>query len=159
MFVNKLSVSILSFLVSLLTLSTPQDALAQAGGSTGGDMTSLILQLVIIFGIFYFLLIRPQQKKLKLHKEMTNTLSKGNKIVTSGGIIGVVTKASDEDKIIEVEISAGVRIDVLRSSVSDRLEEKAKISKVVADDKEEKKPSKAATKTKKKAATTKTKAK
>jgi len=62
----------------------------------GGDLIASLLPLVVLFGIFYFLIIRPQQKQAKQHREMLSSLAKGDKIVTSGGLIVEVTKVEEE---------------------------------------------------------------
>ena len=67
-----------------------QNAYAQ-GGQPQGDSTSFIIMMVLMFGAFYFLLIRPQQKKQKAHKELVASLSVGNEILTAGGILGKIT--------------------------------------------------------------------
>ena len=72
--------------------------------------------LVLIFVVFYFLLIRPQQQRQKETKAMLAALKRGDKVITGGGILGVVTKAKDND--VEVEIAEGVRINVLRDTIS-----------------------------------------
>jgi len=76
------------------------------------------LPLILIFGVFYILLIRPQQKKVKTHREMLNNLKKGDKIITSGGIIGKVNKVHDNRELI-VEISDNVEIKVAPGMVTD----------------------------------------
>jgi len=91
-------------------------AYAQAGGGFGG-MESL-LPLVLIFVVFYFLLIRPQQKKQKAHREMLGELRRGDRIVTAGGVIGTITRVNSDTEIT-VEISEGVRVKVVRAMVSD----------------------------------------
>lgn len=91
-------------------------AYAQAGGGFGG-MESL-LPLVLIFVVFYFLLIRPQQKKQKQHREMLGELRRGDRVVTAGGVIGLITRVNSDSEIT-VEISEGVRVKVVRSMVSD----------------------------------------
>ena len=85
-----------------------------AGQQSGGGFQGLIMMLVI-FGIFYFILIRPQQKKMKEHKKLIEGLKKDDKIVTAGGIYGVVKNASTNT--LTVEIADGVRVKVSRSSV------------------------------------------
>lgn len=99
------------------------EALAQAAGDAGvgGGMAGLMQMapLLLIFVVFYFLLIRPQQKKMKQHQAMTQALKRGDKVVTNGGILGVVTKANDGDSELEVEIAQGVKVRILRSAVSD----------------------------------------
>jgi len=93
-------------------------AYAQAGGAAPGfDMISL-LPLVLIFVVFYFLLIRPQQKKMKAHREMVSALKRGDKVLTAGGIIGTVVKVEDDDTLL-VEIAKDVRVRVARSTISD----------------------------------------
>ena len=73
------------------------------------------LPLILIFGVFYILLIRPQQKKVKEHKAMVESLKKGDKIVTSGGITGTISRVVDNDKI-EVEIADNVTVEVIRGT-------------------------------------------
>ncbi len=92
-------------------------AYAQAAGG-GGDIFSAILPLVLIFAVFYFLLIRPQQKKMKEHRSMVENVRRGDTVVTGGGIIGRVTKVKDE-ATIQVEISENVRIDVVKGTVTE----------------------------------------
>ncbi|HEY4164005.1 MAG TPA: preprotein translocase subunit YajC [Dongiaceae bacterium] len=75
--------------------------------------------LILIFGVFYFLMIRPQQKKAKEHQALVRAAKKGDRIVTSGGILGVITKANEADNDVEVEISQGVKVRVVRSAISD----------------------------------------
>jgi len=90
-------------------------AYAQAAGA-GSAFTSFV-PLILIFAIMYFLLIRPQQKKLKDHKAMVEALRRGDQVLTQGGIMGKVLKVND-DGILEVEIADGVKVRVLRSSIS-----------------------------------------
>jgi preprotein translocase subunit YajC len=92
-------------------------AYAQSAGGAGGFDIGFLLPMVLIFGVFYMLLIRPQQKKAKLHKEMLNALRRGDRIITSGGIIGLVTKVVDANELI-VEIAKGVRVRVARTMIS-----------------------------------------
>ena len=91
------------------------DAYAQVGGEAGGSLFSL-LPLVVIFVLFYFLLIRPQQKRAKQHKEMVTALSKGEEVVTNGGLLGKVIEG--DDNFITVEISSGLNVKVQRQAVS-----------------------------------------
>ncbi|MCO6382280.1 MAG: preprotein translocase subunit YajC [Vannielia sp.] len=76
-----------------------------------------IVPLILIFGIMYFLLIRPQQKKLKEHQAMVGALRRGDQIITQGGIVGKVTKVRDENEV-EVEIAEGVKVRVVKSTVA-----------------------------------------
>ena len=75
------------------------------------------IPLILIFAIMYFLLIRPQQRKLKDHKKMVESLRRGDMIVTQGGLIGKVTKVK-EDNELEVELSEGVKVRVVQSTVA-----------------------------------------
>ena len=85
------------------------------GGGDGGFMT--LVPLVLIFVVFYFLLIRPQQKKAKMHREMLTNIRRGDKIVTGGGIIGTVSKVVSDDELA-VEIAEGIKIRVQRALVA-----------------------------------------
>ena len=82
------------------------------------DQMGAFLPLILIFGVFYILLIRPQQKKVKLHREMINNLRRGDKIITSGGIIGSINKVNDNKELL-VEISENVEIKIAPGMVSD----------------------------------------
>jgi preprotein translocase subunit YajC len=75
------------------------------------------IPLILIFVIFYFLLIRPQQKRIKEHKAMVDSLNRGDDIVTSGGIVGKVVRVLEDDKA-EVEISDNVTVKIIKSTVS-----------------------------------------
>ena len=93
-------------------------AYAQAAGSAGaGAAFAQFLPLVLIFAIMYFLLIRPQQKKMKDLKAMVEALRRGDQVLTAGGIVGKVTKVG-EDGMVEVEIAEGVRVKVLKHTIS-----------------------------------------
>ncbi|MBS8229110.1 preprotein translocase subunit YajC [Vannielia litorea] len=76
-----------------------------------------IIPLILIFGIMYFLLIRPQQKKLKDHQAMVAALRRGDQVITQGGIVGKVTKVRD-DQEVEVEIAEGVKVRVVKATVA-----------------------------------------
>jgi preprotein translocase subunit YajC len=89
-----------------------------AGGMPGGDLISMILPLVMIMGVFWFLLIRPQQKRLKDHQELVKNVRRGDTVVTGGGIVGKVHKVVDDNEII-LEIAENVRIRVVKSSISE----------------------------------------
>src|SRR5467141_4038462 len=93
-------------------------AFAQGAPSGASDMlTSFMLPMVLIFVIMYFLILRPQQKKVKQHQEMVKNVRRGDTVVTSGGLVGRVTKVVDDDQI-EVEIAEGVRVRQVRAMVS-----------------------------------------
>ncbi len=96
-------------------------AYAQAGGAPAGfDLISL-MPLVLIFVVFYFLLIRPQQKKMKSHREMIGSIKRGDKVLTAGGIIGSVVKVEDSEDVLLVEIAKDIRVRVARGTISDVL--------------------------------------
>ncbi len=80
-----------------------------------GSGIGQFIPLILIFVIFYFFLIRPQQKKVKEHKQMVENLKRGDKVVTSGGIIGTIEKVIDNEKV-EVIIADNVKVDVIKST-------------------------------------------
>jgi preprotein translocase subunit YajC len=94
-------------------------AFAQSG-LFGGDSSILVqfMPLILIIVIMYFLILRPQQQKVKQHQAMIKALRRGDTVVTNGGLVGRVTKVVDDDHI-EIEISDGVRVRHLRTMVSD----------------------------------------
>src|SRR5512146_594544 len=92
-------------------------AYAQAAQDTFGMLNSLLIPTMLIIGIMYFLMIRPQQKRLKEHRDMVAAIRRGDTIVTSGGIIGKVAKVDENE--LQVEIADGVKIKVVRSTVSE----------------------------------------
>ena len=96
------------------------DALAQtaAPGPASQDFLIQLLPLVAIIAIFYFLFIRPQQRRAKQHQELIKNVRRGDTVVTSGGLIGKVSKVVDDNEI-QVEIADGVRVRVLRQMVSE----------------------------------------
>lgn len=99
-------------------------AYAQAAGGLGGlgggsDLIMSLAPLVLIFAVFYFLLIRPQQKKMKEHREMLANVRRNDRIVTNGGLVGVVTKVSDTDDTLTLEIASGVRVQVVRGMIAE----------------------------------------
>jgi preprotein translocase subunit YajC len=86
-----------------------------AGGSPFGSLTG-ILPLVLMFGVFYLLIIRPQAKKAKLHQQMLGQLKKGDEITTAGGLIGKITGIKDDE--VTLQVQEGVRLRILRSAVT-----------------------------------------
>ncbi len=93
-------------------------AYAQIGGA--GDSFGMFVPLILIFVVFYFLMIRPQQKKQKSHREMIGALRRGDRIVTNGGLIGSISRVANDSELI-VEIASGVKVRVLRSMVAELL--------------------------------------
>jgi len=92
-------------------------AYAQAAGGGAGGLIGSMLPLILIFGIMYFLLIRPQQKKVKMHQAMVAGLRRGDQVVTQGGLIGKVTKVKEGGQI-EVEIAKEVKVTVIQSTIA-----------------------------------------
>ena len=100
-----------------MSLISPAYAQALGGGGGGFDLVQLA-PLALIFVVFYFLIIRPQQKKAKDHKAMIEAVRRGDKIVTSGGLIGTVAKVLNEREVA-VEIADGVRVRVMRGMIAE----------------------------------------
>ena len=94
-------------------------AYAQAGGAAGGDFFVSLMPLVLIFVVFYFLLIRPQQQKMKIHRQMIENLKKGDQIVTAGGILGKITRVEAGDTTVQVEIAPNVQVKVARHTITE----------------------------------------
>ena len=93
-------------------------AFAQAAAApAGGVLNSMLIPMILVFGIMWFFLIRPQQKKLKDDEKMRNALRRGDKVLTTGGIVGKVTKVKDDGEI-EVEIAPNVKIHVVKGAVT-----------------------------------------
>ena len=100
------------------------EALAQTTGGSLGGLEGIIgnpvTLMVVLFGVFYFFLIRPQQQKAKKHREVLAALRRGDRVVTAGGMIGTISKVIN-DRELQVEIADGVRVRVLRGMVSEVL--------------------------------------
>jgi len=97
-------------------LITP--AFAQGAPAGGGDILLQLVPFLLIFVIMWFLIIRPQQRRAKEHAEMIKNVRRGDTIVSSGGIVGKVTKVTDDPEL-EVEIADGVRVRLMRSMISE----------------------------------------
>lgn len=94
-------------------------AFAQTTGTPGaGDFLGMVLPLVLIMGVFYFLLIRPQQRKMKEHQQMLGKVTKGDTVVTQGGLIGKVVRVVDDNELL-VEVGENIKVRVLKSGLSD----------------------------------------
>jgi preprotein translocase subunit YajC len=93
---------------------------AYAQGAAGGDpFTSFLIPMLLMIVIFYFLLIRPQQQRAKQHREMVDKVRRGDTVVTSGGMVGRVTRAQADADDIEVELADNMKVRVLRSTLMD----------------------------------------
>ena len=95
-------------------LVTP--AYAQAAGAAGPSLLAQLPFFIAIFAIFYFLLIRPQQKKVKEHQAMIEAIRRGDQVITQGGLVGKVTKVRDDGEV-EVEIAQGVNVRVIKGTI------------------------------------------
>lgn len=100
----------------ILAFSSP------GGGEGGPSMVSSLVMILLIFLIFYLLLIRPQQKKQKQHQAMITSLRKGDKIVTNGGIYGVI--ADVKEQIVVLKISEDIKIELIKSAIATVIERK-----------------------------------
>ena len=97
-------------------------AYAQGGPAAAGGGFTMLIPLLLMFAVFYFLLIRPQQKKQRRHQDMLKTLKVGDKIITTGGLIGTIVEGGDQ--FVKLEIADRVRVDVGRSYIGGRFESK-----------------------------------
>ena len=86
----------------------------------GGQGITQFIPLILIFVIFYFFLIRPQQKRVKDHRLMVESLKRGDEVITSGGIIGTVDRVLEDDRI-EVVIGENVKVQIIRSTITSQL--------------------------------------
>jgi preprotein translocase subunit YajC len=93
-------------------------AFAQGAPGSGGDVFIQLVPFILIFVIMWFLIIRPQQRRVKEHQEMVKNVRRGDTVVTSGGIVGRITKVTDDPEI-EVEIADGVKVKLIRSMISE----------------------------------------
>lgn len=99
-----------------MTFFIPDAMAAAPAGGAGGEGGQFLIMMVILFGLMYFMIIRPQSKRAKEHRAMVEAISKGDEIVTNGGTLGRVTKVGDQ--FITVEIASGVEIKVQRTAVA-----------------------------------------
>jgi preprotein translocase subunit YajC len=93
-------------------------AFAQGLGLGSSDFIYQILPFVLIFVIMYFLILRPQQRRAKQHRDLVKNLRRGDTVITSGGLVGKVTKVVDDDQV-EIEVADGVRVRQVKSMVAD----------------------------------------
>ncbi|MEM9421615.1 MAG: preprotein translocase subunit YajC [Pseudomonadota bacterium] len=109
-------VALLSTLLSMFGVTV---AHAQAAGaSPAGGIVDLLIPMALMFVVFYFLLIRPQQNAQKKHREMIAAVKRGDTVVTAGGLVGKVVKASDDPEVM-VEIADGVQVKVMKATLTD----------------------------------------
>lgn len=94
-------------------------AFAQSGPAAGGmELFSSFVPIILLIAIFWFLIFRPQQKRMKAHQAMLAAVKRGDTVITSGGIVGKVTKVA-EGEDLEVEVAQGVKVKVVRSMIAD----------------------------------------
>jgi len=105
-------------IIALVAILAATPAYAQAAGAQGAGGYSFFIMLALMFGVFYFLLIRPQQKRQKEHKAMIDAVRRGDIVVTSGGMIGKVTKVIDDNEV-QVELADNVRVRIIKSTLAD----------------------------------------
>ncbi len=96
-------------------------AYAQAAGGQGGDFFVTLLPLILIFVVFWLLLIRPQQRKVREHQQMIQNLKKGDTVVTGGGIVGKIVKVDAGDNLLLLEIAPNVQVRVVRHTIAELL--------------------------------------
>lgn len=115
------------FLTALALIATPTLANAQVAAAPGGSPMASMLPLLLIFVVFYFLLIKPQQKRFKAHVALLAALKKGDMVVTNGGLVGKVVEA-DKEGITTLEIASGVEVKVTKPSIASMLEKPAPVA-------------------------------
>jgi preprotein translocase subunit YajC len=98
-------------------VATAVFAMGMGGGTEGGSMIAQFIPLILIFVIFWFLVIRPQQRKAKAHKQLVQTLRKGDEVFTDGGIMGTIQKVADD--YVTLEIAPKVPIRIVRSRIAE----------------------------------------
>jgi preprotein translocase subunit YajC len=96
-------------------------ALLAATSNTSSNPLTLFLPLILMGGVFYFLLIRPQQKRVRAQQDLVNAVEVGDEIMTSGGIFGTIAEMDDDEGTVLVEIAPGTRIRMVKSGISRRL--------------------------------------
>ncbi|GJD98630.1 MULTISPECIES: preprotein translocase subunit YajC [Methylobacterium] len=98
---------------------TPAYAQGTGAAASGTDVILQVVPFVLIFVIMYFLILRPQQRRARQHQDMVKNVRRGDTVVTTGGIVGRVSKVTDEASEIEVEIAEGVRVKVVRTMIAE----------------------------------------
>lgn len=96
---------------------TPAFAQAAGGSSTGAGIVMQMLPLVLIFAVFWFLLIRPQQKRMKEHKAKIESVKKGDQVVTGGGLVGKVGRV--DEHYVDIELAPGMKVKAVKSTLTD----------------------------------------
>jgi preprotein translocase subunit YajC len=107
------------FAISLLDVNAALAQAAPAAAPTTADGFMSLAPLFLIVFVFYFLVIRPQSKKMKQHQQMLESLRRGDKVTTAGGIIGTVVRVHDDNQTVELEIAENVKVKVVKATISD----------------------------------------
>jgi preprotein translocase subunit YajC len=97
-------------------------AMSSSGQSGGGGGLGMLLPIILIFVIMYFLMIRPQQKKHREHQQMIQSLRKGDKVITSGGLYATVLNIKEKENVVVVKIAENVKVEIQRSSIAGVIE-------------------------------------
>ena len=97
-------------------------AMSSSGQGGGGGGIGMLLPIILIFVIMYFLMIRPQQKKHRLHQQMIQALRKGDKVITSGGLYATVLNIKEKENMVVVKIAENVKVEIQRSSIAGLIE-------------------------------------
>ncbi len=100
--------------------TSPAFAQTAGGSASGAGMIAQILPLVLIFAVFWFLLIRPQQKRMKEHKAKIDAVKKGDQVVTGGGLVGKVVRV--DDVYVDIELAPGMKVKAVKSTLSDLID-------------------------------------
>jgi preprotein translocase subunit YajC len=117
------------------------DVLAQtSSGGSGGSALSLLVPLVLMGGLFYFLLIRPQQRRTRAQRDLISSVEVGDEIMTAGGVLGTVTAIDDDEDLLSVEIAPNTVIRVVKRAVSQRFVEEADDADLDDDDEDDDAP-------------------
>jgi preprotein translocase subunit YajC len=95
--------------------------IAQNGSSQGSSPIALFLPLLLMGGVFYFLLIRPQQRRVRAQQALISSVEVGDEVLTTGGIFGTVTEIDEDEGIVVVEVAPGTRIRMVKSGIARRL--------------------------------------
>ncbi len=118
---------VLNFLVNLISFAYADSSTSQESEVAQNSLFSSILPLLLIMGVFYFLLLRPQQKKLKEHQGMLSKLERGDQVVTSGGLLGTIYKIDEE--IVTIEIAPEVKAKFRKETITEILKSDKKVDK------------------------------
>jgi preprotein translocase subunit YajC len=112
----------IAMLLAATAAAVPAVSAAAGAAADKPSMIATFLPLVVIFVLFYFMFIMPQRKEAKKTKEMLSALKEGDKVITSGGIIGIITKITDKEDVIQITVGENTKINVLRPYITKKVE-------------------------------------